>query len=55
MLQILGRYLTKEGRVRKFYIVYMDKNLAFLNLKGSHVRNFLGLNWLAYLYGRVGS
>ena len=46
-LQILQRYLTKEGHVRKFfYCSYGQKNLAFDNLKGSHVRNFLGFRKL---------
>ena len=42
-LQILQHYLTKENRVRKFsHCLYGRKNLVFENLKGSHVRNFLG-------------
>ena len=45
-LQILRRYLTNEDRIRKlfYYIVLVfiwKKNLAFENLKGSHVRKFL--------------
>ena len=47
MSQILRRYLTKEGRVRKyFYCLIWIKNPAFENLKGSHVRKFLGFHKL---------
>ena len=33
-LQILQRYLTKEGRVRKFSTVYMDKRILLSKIKG---------------------
>ena len=46
--QILRCYLTKEGRVRKFfYWSIWIKNVAFENLKGSHVRKFLGFRKLS--------
>ena len=39
--------MRKEGRVGKFFhCLYEYKNLAFENLKGSNVRNFLGFRKL---------
>ena len=53
-LQILQRYLTKEGRVRKFlHCLYGEKNLTFENLKGSNVRNFLGFRKLMCIKSKI--
>ena len=48
VLQFLQCYLMKEDHIQKFVLLFNTekKNLVFENLKGSHIRKFLGFRKL---------